>query len=169
MFHSTLQRFVTPILMESHQEMTSGGLALRSYAANLYIQAKVFRSTDLRFQYPALTRRTSDITVDSNPASHIRSHVFYLWVATRPSSSALPILKNLGYFRNGQTIHFSPFLELKIFRGKDLTKEEKWKSNSSLPKASKIVFASKICCSIHVETFVVTVHRYCRMNLVVSV
>lgn len=32
-----------------------------------------------------------------------------------------------------------------------------------------MVLASRICCSTHVSTLLVTEHRYCRMNLVVSV
>lgn len=39
----------------------------------------------------------------------------------------------------------------------------------SLPNASKIVFASKICCSTQVDTPLVTEHKYCNMNLVFSV
>lgn len=38
-----------------------------------------------------------------------------------------------------------------------------------LPKASRMVLASKICCSTQVLTPEVTEHRYCRMNLVDSV
>lgn len=38
-----------------------------------------------------------------------------------------------------------------------------------LPNASRIVLASRICCSTHVSTLLVTEHRYCRMNFVVSV
>lgn len=37
------------------------------------------------------------------------------------------------------------------------------------PKDSKIVLASSICCSTHVLTLLVTEHKYCKMNFVVSV
>lgn len=39
----------------------------------------------------------------------------------------------------------------------------------AFPNASRIVFASRIWFSTHVLTLDVTWHRYCRMNLVVSV
>ena len=39
----------------------------------------------------------------------------------------------------------------------------------ALPKASRMVLASRICCSTQVVTLEVTEHRYCRMNFVVSV
>lgn len=38
-----------------------------------------------------------------------------------------------------------------------------------IPKDSRIVLASSICCSIHVLTLLVTEHKYCKINLVVSV
>lgn len=38
-----------------------------------------------------------------------------------------------------------------------------------LPKASNIVFASRICCCTHVETSHVTEHKYWSTNFVVSV
>ena len=38
-----------------------------------------------------------------------------------------------------------------------------------LPKASRIVLASKICCWTQVEMLAVTEHKYSRMNLVFSV
>jgi hypothetical protein len=37
------------------------------------------------------------------------------------------------------------------------------------PNASRMVFASRICCWTHVDTSQVTEHRYCRINFVVSV
>lgn len=37
------------------------------------------------------------------------------------------------------------------------------------PNASSTVLASRICCSVHRATLHVTVHRYCKMNFVVSV
>ena len=43
------------------------------------------------------------------------------------------------------------------------------KKKKNSPKASKIVFASKICCCTHVETSHVTEQRYWRTNFVVSV
>ena len=39
----------------------------------------------------------------------------------------------------------------------------------ALPKASRMTLHSRICCSTQFEAEEVTVHRYCRMNLVVSV
>ena len=38
-----------------------------------------------------------------------------------------------------------------------------------LPNASSTVLASKICCSAHLDSLYVTAHKYCNMNLVVSV
>lgn len=43
------------------------------------------------------------------------------------------------------------------------------KNRRKLPNASRIVLASRICCSTQVLTLLVTEHKYWRMNLVFSV
>ena len=44
-----------------------------------------------------------------------------------------------------------------------------YQTHQILPKASRTVLASKICCSTQNDVWFVTEHRYCRINFVFSV